>query len=266
MVVMVAGRAILGAIPSRFAGIRIPVAAGWMTMLCRMIVMVVFLMGMTGGQHGRGQPGENAERHQPCYKGAHADEQTPIPRRGKRNLPSPLALGTPCLELHAPCMPVAEPAKELRFTRAGQAAGFWITAAALIMAGLVFFLLTPHRAENPELPHPAWGLIPLAFATALIRLAWRCTKHAYLLLSPVGVEVFPLFRPEATMQVIPWQQIDSAEIDTSRLTLHFNPEKTSGVHLSLSPIARDRRELLAHAIRGRFPSNPPSSISHPPSP
>jgi hypothetical protein len=134
------------------------------------------------------------------------------------------------------------------------------------MAGLVFFLLTPHRAENPELPHPAWGLVPLALAAGLIRLAWRCTKHAYLLLSPVGVEVFPLVRPEAGMQVIPWQQIHSAEVDKSRLTLHFNPEKSSGIHLSLSPIARDRRELLATAIRGRLVSHPPSTLSHPPSP
>lgn len=151
-------------------------------------------------------------------------------------------------------MPVAEPAKELRFTRAGQAAGFWIAAAVCIMAGLVFFLLTPHRAENPQLPHPAWGFVPLALAAGLIRLAWRCTQHAYILLSPIGVEVFPLFRPEATMQVIPWQQIDSAEIDHRRLTLHFTAEKSAGIHLSLSPIAKDRRELLAKAINGRFKS------------
>ena len=92
-------------------------------------------------------------------------------------------------------MPVAEPAKELRFTRAGQAAGFWIAAAASIMAGLVFFLLTPHRAENPQLPHPAWGFVPLAIAAGLIRLAWHCTKHAYILLSPIGVEVVGKLAP-----------------------------------------------------------------------
>jgi hypothetical protein len=56
------------------------------------------------------------------------------------------------------------------------------------------------------------------------------------------------------MQVIPWQQIDSAEIDHRRLTLHFTAEKSAGIHLSLSPIAKDRRELLAKAIRGRFKS------------
>ena len=149
-------------------------------------------------------------------------------------------------------MPVAEPQKELRFTRAGQAVVFWIAAAACVMAGLVFFLLTPYRADTPELPHPAWGLVPIGFAVLLMRLAWHCAKHAYLLLSPIGVEIFPFFRPGTNMQVIPWAQIVAADIDDSRLTLHFSAEKTSGIHLSLTPIAKDRRPLLVKAIRGRL--------------
>jgi len=151
-------------------------------------------------------------------------------------------------------MAVAEPQKELRFTRAGQAVGFWIAAAVCIMAGLVFFLLQPHRAENPQLPHPAWGMVPLSMAVVMIRVAWKCTKHAYILLSPIGVEIFPFFRPESGMQVIPWSQIVAADVDDSRLTLHFSAEKTAGIHLSLAPVAKNRRELLAKAIKGRLPS------------
>ncbi len=225
-----------------------------MTVIMSVIMLVRMRMRMAECHDTRREPGENTEHHQPCQQAAHGDEKTPISRDGKRKFPPLLALGTSAGELHRPRMPVAEPAKELRFTRAGQAAGFWIAAAVCLMAGLVFFLLTPHRAENPQLPHPAWGFVPLALAAGLIRLAWRCSKHAYLLLSPVGVEVFPLFRPAATMQVIPWQRIDSAEIDQRRLTLHFNAEKSAGIHLSLSPIAKDRRALLAKAILGRFPS------------
>ncbi len=150
-------------------------------------------------------------------------------------------------------MAVAESHKELRFTRAGQAAGFWMAAAALVMTALVFVLVAPYRAEHGELPHPAWGLIPLGLAVLLVRFAIRCTRHAYLILSPIGVEVFPLFRPENGMQLVAWAQIDSAEIDADRLTLHYNPEKTAGLHLSLAPIAQPQRELLAKAIRGRFP-------------
>jgi hypothetical protein len=235
--------------------VAVPVAGRSVLRGMMMPVPVLILVRVAEARDTQREPGENAEHHQPCPQAAHSQQQTPISGGGKRNLPPLLALGTAAAELQRPRMPVAEPAKELRFTRAGQAAGFWIAAAVCLMAGLVFFLLTPHRAENPQLPHPAWGFVPLAFAAGLIRLAWHCTRHAYLLLSPIGVEVFPLFRPAATMQVIPWPQIDSAEIDQRRLTLHFDPEKTSGIHLSLSPIAKDRRELLAKAIRGRFPSN-----------
>lgn len=150
-------------------------------------------------------------------------------------------------------MSVAEPQKELRFTRAAQSAAFFITAAVLIMAGLIFFLLIPYKAENPELPHPAWGILPIAVGFAFVRLAWRCAKHAYLILTPLGIEIFPFFRPAAGMQLVPWAQITGAEVDASRLTLHFTPEKTSGIHLSLSPIPAARRELLARAILGRMP-------------
>lgn len=156
-------------------------------------------------------------------------------------------------------MPVAEPHKELRFTRAGQAATFWIASAVCVMAGLVFLLLIPHREGNPELPHPAWSAVPFALASASARLAWRCTKHAYILLSPIGIEIFPFFRPASGMQVIPWAQVAAADIDDSRLTIHFNAEKTSGIHLSLAPVSRRGRELLATAIRGRMPADRQSS-------
>ncbi|BCU76221.1 hypothetical protein [Luteolibacter sp. LG18] len=149
-------------------------------------------------------------------------------------------------------MPVAETHKELRFTRSRQAAGFSIAAGMLAMAGLVFFLLAPYRADNPELPHPAWGLLPLTLAAGSLRLAWRCARHAYLLLSPIGIEIFPFFRPAAGMQVVPWAQIAAVEIDQARLTLHFSADRTSGIHLSLAPIRRARRALLIAAIEGRF--------------
>ncbi|MEK7952648.1 hypothetical protein [Luteolibacter soli] len=163
-------------------------------------------------------------------------------------------------------MSVAEPQKELRFTRAGQAVVFGIAAAACVMAGLVFFLVAPYRADTPELPHPAWGLVPIGIALLLVWLAVHCAKHAYVLLSPIGVEIFPFFRPASNMQVIPWAQIAAADINDSRLTLHFSAEKTAGIHLSLSPISKDGRSLLAKAIQGRLPASPVASISDSPSP
>lgn len=151
-------------------------------------------------------------------------------------------------------MSVAEPQKELRFTRAGQAVPVAVAAAVCAIAALSLFLIGLYRGENPGLPHSAWGLVPLAPALGLCWLAWHCARHAYILLSPIGVEIFPFFRPATNMQVIPWAQIAAAEIDDARLTLHFSAEKSSGIHLSLSPISKDRRELLAKAIRGRLPA------------
>ena len=151
-------------------------------------------------------------------------------------------------------MTIAEGHKELRFTRARQAAGFWMAAAVLVVIAIFFVAVGCYRDLLTLLPHPAWGLIPLGFAVLLVRLAIRCTRHAYVILSPIGVEVFPLFRPESGMQLIAWAQIDSTEIDGRFLTLHYNPEKTAGLHLSLSPISRPQRELLAKAIIGRSSS------------
>ena len=56
------------------------------------------------------------------------------------------------------------------------------------------------------------------------------------------------------MRLILWQEIDHAEVDrkTTRLTLHHDSGKTSGIHLSLTPIRTDRRTLLAKAVIGRL--------------
>lgn len=152
-------------------------------------------------------------------------------------------------------MPVAQPHQELRFTRAGQATGFWIAAAATAGAVVTLLVASLCRGENPQLPHPAWALVPLAASFLCARVALRCTRHAYLILTPLGVEIFPFWRPAADMRVIPWAQIASAEIDSSRLTLHFTAEKTAGVHLSLRPIPPARRELLFAALQGRIASS-----------
>lgn len=143
-----------------------------------------------------------------------------------------------------PRMPVAEPQKELRFTRSGQAAVFVILGSVLAMAALVFFLLEPTSLW--------WGLIPLVLAIVCGRVTWHCTRHAYLILSPIGVEIFPFFRPEKGMQLIPWGQIAAIEINEplTKATLHFTAEKTAGIHLTLRPITAKRRPLLAKALTG----------------
>lgn len=148
---------------------------------------------------------------------------------------------------------IQEPEKELRFTRSGQAVPFWILAAVFAAAALTLLATSVYRDINPHLPHPAWALAPLGIAALAARLAIRLTRHAYLILTPLGIEIFPFFRPAAGMRLVTWQEIHSAELDQAlaRLTLHHDAARSSGIHLSLKPVRADRRPLLARAILSR---------------
>lgn len=149
---------------------------------------------------------------------------------------------------------VQSPEKELRFTRSGQAQHFWVAAAVLASVGITVLATSIYREINPRLPHPAWALLPLALAGVMARLAVGMTRHAYLILTPLGIEIFPFFRPAEGMRLVLWQEVDHAEVDenATRLTLHHDAGKTSGIHLSLTPIRADRRTLLAKAVLGRL--------------
>jgi hypothetical protein len=76
-----------------------------------------------------------------------------------------------------------------------------------------------------------------------------------LILTPLGIEVFPFFRPANGMRLVMWQEIHAAEVDgdLTLLTLHHNAERTSGVHLSLKPIPAEKLPLLVQALAGRLP-------------
>jgi hypothetical protein len=149
---------------------------------------------------------------------------------------------------------IQSPEKELRFTRSGQASHFWVAAAVLAAIGITLLATAIYRDINPQLPHPAWALLPLASAAAIARVAMGLTRHAYLILTPLGIEIFPFFRPAEGMRLVLWQELDHAEVNkqNTRLTLHYDAGKTSGIHLSLTPIRADRRTLLAKAVLGRL--------------
>ena len=154
---------------------------------------------------------------------------------------------------------IQSPEKELRFTRSGQAGLFWMIAAVFASVGITMLATSIYRDINPELPHPAWAVLPLILALVMARVAIRLTRHAYLILTPLGIEIFPFFRPAAGMRLVTWQEVNHAEVDTktTRLTLHHDPQKTSGIHLSLTPIRAERRSLLAKAVLGRLsPASP----------
>jgi hypothetical protein len=148
---------------------------------------------------------------------------------------------------------IQSPEKELRFTRARQAVPFWVLGAVASMAAVTLLATAAYRSVNPALPHPLWALVPAVVAAGTLRLALHLTRRAYLILTPLGMEIFPFFRPAAGMRLIPWQEIDEVELDegAGRLTLHCNRERTAGIHLSLRPVPRERWSLLAKAVSGR---------------
>lgn len=149
---------------------------------------------------------------------------------------------------------IQSPEKELRFTRSGQASHFWVGAAVLTSVGITLLATSIYRDINPQLPHPVWASVPLLLAAVMARLAVGMTRHAYLILTPLGIEIFPFFRPAEGMRLVLWQEVDHAEVDkkASYLTLHHDAGKSSGIHLSLTPIRADRRTLLAKAVLGRL--------------
>ncbi len=154
---------------------------------------------------------------------------------------------------------IQSPEKELRFTRSGQATLFWLAAAVLVSVAVTLMATSIYRDINPALPHPLWALMPSAFAAFMVHTAIQLTRHAYLILTPLGIEIFPFFRPANGMRLVTWQEIAAAEVDENltRLTLHHDAGKTSGIHLSLMPISLERRTLLAKAVIGRV--SPPAA-------
>ena len=154
---------------------------------------------------------------------------------------------------------LAEPEKELRFTRARQARLFLFFAAISFAAAATLIATATAPAAPPFIWAPALLLIPLS--VALILLAIRCARHAYLILSPLGIEIFPFRRPEKDLRVVYWSEIADAEIapDHRRLTLHFTAEKSAGIVISLSPILRSRRNLLQAAVEGTLSKREPGA-------
>ena len=149
---------------------------------------------------------------------------------------------------------VCSPEKEIRFTRAAQGRLLLVLAAFFLGLSLGLLVLATQGTdmEPPRLQGHAWAaLLPLSVALVLIRFGLRCIRHAYLIFTPLGLEIFPLFRPEKYMMLVTWCEVHDLTVDLEarRLSLHYNSEKSSGVILSLSPILAAQRLLLDHAVR-----------------
>ncbi len=148
---------------------------------------------------------------------------------------------------------IAEPEKELRFTRARQAPLFFGLAVISFAAAMGVFILSTQDwgMGGPLLEGWWWLCLPgLLLCYGMLRLGLRCPRHAYIILSPLGVEIFPFFKARENLQIIYWSQVADAEVKDGQLFLHFTEEKKSGVVASLVPIPEGRRELLEKAVTG----------------
>jgi len=145
---------------------------------------------------------------------------------------------------------VAEPEKELRFTRAAQGHVLLSLSVICLAIGITLFA----TSSAPASPDGLWiYAVPACIIGLLLIIpAIRCIRHAYIILSPLGIEIFPFFKPEKNLQIIYWSDISHAELDADekQLLIHTNEARTAGIIASLSPIKKSRRPLLARAISG----------------
>jgi len=143
-----------------------------------------------------------------------------------------------------------KPFKELRFTRSRQAVTFAVAGVLFLCfaSGLGIILWWRWHSWLTLL----WLLLPLLAAWGCLRLALHLTRHAYLLLSPIGIEIFPFFRPAQQMQLFSWGEIGHAEVsDGDRLLiLTLAGYEDSKVIISLDPVPLRARPLLRKAVEG----------------
>jgi len=145
------------------------------------------------------------------------------------------------------------PHHELRFTRAHQAVHFAVLAVVglALFLGLCLLAWRPWGAAGGPLLRPWWlVLLPLpVVGAALWAMVW-CATHAYILLSPAGVEVFPLLFPGRGFRLVPWGTIAGFRTDGRNVVLDLTGG--GGVVLALAPVRPSARPLLVTALRRRL--------------
>ncbi len=139
---------------------------------------------------------------------------------------------------------------ELRFTRARQAVHFGLLGSVCLAAAAgVWALRRYNHAFTPSL----WWAVGLA--TVGLVCCWltrHLAKHAYLLFSAIGIEIFPFFRPSRSMQLISWGEVATATVspDGGWLTLSMAGYQDSKIIISLAPIPKSALPLLEKTIHG----------------
>lgn len=156
----------------------------------------------------------------------------------------------------------AEPGKELRFTRAAQALHFVVGAVLSFCASfaLLTLALWPWHPDDSPLMHAWWpGLLPLPLMAVFLWIAIYCASHAYVILSPVGIEIFPFWFPTENFRLVAWTQVAAVRAENGRLIIDFPPVgQGGGIILDLGPLRAPQRAMLFEAIQRRMNSRSPT--------
>lgn len=146
---------------------------------------------------------------------------------------------------------IGAPEKELRFTRSRQAIPLWLAGLFLIVvAGGIALASTPWMSR--AIGQPWWALLPLVLGIACLWAALHLTRHAYIIFTPIGIELFPLFFPSKNLNVVYWPEVEAIDFDAGRTQMVIDLAGGSKIFLTLAPIPKDRIEMLVRASEGRM--------------
>ena len=153
---------------------------------------------------------------------------------------------------------ITEPEKELRFTRARQALTFILLGGAfLCIASWIWFsdFFVNESADSVNLLRIIIILLLFSFSLICFWVAINCARHAFLILTPLGIELFPFWFPSKNLRVLYWTEIDNVIVTESMKTLEIHCHGGNKVFIALAPITVDRLPYLKRAIEGRMEQN-----------
>ncbi|HUF61864.1 MAG TPA: hypothetical protein VMN36_07295 [Verrucomicrobiales bacterium] len=142
---------------------------------------------------------------------------------------------------------------EIRFTRSKQAGMFFGAALLFFWVSVALLLLALPgwtRTAPPVLNTSGYAILPLPLAALLAWAGVHLARHAYIVFSTVGVELYPFWFPSRNMQVLFWPEIEKLELEAGGNTLVVRLPEERAVFVSLAPLSRPARTLLAHAVAG----------------
>lgn len=146
------------------------------------------------------------------------------------------------------------PHDEVRFTRNAQAVTFFLLSLAFGCAGMALYLLSLKWSENtePVLDASWYGLLVLPFVVGFAWWGMRLAKHAFLLFTPLGIELFPFWRPSKNLQVFYWSEVEEIDLQEGGRFLHLvlKSEGDCQVFIATDPLNKASRALLERTVTG----------------